>query len=301
MGNISRTNIPKHLTAGLQTIFFQEYNRIVDNEWEKIVTKVPSSRDKETYAWLGTTPAMREFLDERLPGEMHENDFSITNKKFESTIGVSKDAIDDDQYGQIRIRVQQMAEAARRYYDELTFTVLAAGEATTYGSCYDGLEFFDTAHKEGSYYTTSQSNLGSSALDEAALSAAKVAMRKFKDDRGKPMNIIGDILVVPPDLEFTAMKLLKSATSDASGNVNVHQGSFTLIVSPWITDTDAWYLLCGNRVTKPLIFQDREATKFEALEGGTETGFMRDMYYYGVKNRFNVGYGDWRMAYASTP
>lgn len=301
MGNIARTDIPKHLTAGLQKIFFQEYERPVDNEWEKIVTKIPSTKDKETYAWLGSTPAMREFVDERMPGELHENDFSITNKKFESTIGVKTDALDDDQYGQIRIRVQQMAEASRRYYDERVFTVLAAGETTTYGSCYDGLEFFDTQHKEGSFYTTVQSNLGSSSLSESSLSAAKTAMRKFKDDRGKPMNIIADTLVVPPDLEPDAIKLLKSLTADASGNVNVHQGTFNLIVTPWITDTDAWYLLCTNRVTRPLIFQDREPTTFTALEGNSETGFMRDQYYYGVKNRFNVGYGDWRMAYASTP
>jgi phage major head subunit gpT-like protein len=163
------------------------------------------------------------------------------------------------------------------------------------------LEYFDASHVEGSSYTTVQSNLDSKVLNATNLSLAKTAMRQFKDDRGKPMNIIADTLVVPPDLEPDAQKLLYSTTLDASGNVNVHKNSFKLIVTPWITDAENWYLLCTNRVTKPLIFQDREATTFEALEGNSENGFMRNEYLYGVKNRFNIGYGDWRMAYANTP
>ena len=41
--------------------------------------------------------------------------------------------------------------------------------------------------------------------------------------------------------------------------------------------------------------------KFQALEGNSETGFMRDEYLYGVKTRFAFGYGDWRDAYMHVP
>lgn len=304
---LTRNDIPKHLTYGLKTVFFNEFNKPDDTGWTQIVTEIGSSTDKETYAWLGATPGMREWVDERMPKALRENTFTITNKKFESTIAVSKDALDDDQYGQIVIRIRQLAEAARNYYAERTFTVLVGGTGSTYGLCYDGQYFFDNDHSEGDSGT--QDNLGGSALTSASLSAARAAMMRFKDDRGKVMNIIGDTLVVPPELETTALQLVggvETARYVASGTddvptINIHKGKYNVIVTPFITDTDSWYLLSTNGVTRPLIYQNRQATEFVPLEGNTDTGFTRDEYQYGVKNRFNIGYGDWRRAYASVP
>ena len=83
--------------------------------------------------------------------------------------------------------------------------------------------------------------------------------------------------------------------------MNVHKGQYKVIVTPFITDTDSWHLLATKRVTRPLIYQNRMPTDFVALEGNSEAGFMRDEYLYGVKNRFEIGYGDWRLAYANVP
>lgn len=301
MGTVVTSDVPYHLTAGLKKVFHNEYSREIDDDWKKICMEMPSTGSSETYAWLGATPAMREWIDERKPSGFQEQAFSVTNKTWESTIAIDRDAIEDDRYAEIVQKVKEMAETARAYYAERCFTVLAEGDQTTYGSCYDGLEFFDTQHKEGHYYTTVQSNLGTSALTADNLSAARTAMRKFRDDRGNVLNIIPDTLIVPPDLEDTAAKLLKSTTSDASGNINVHKGKYNLIVTPYITDVDSWILACCNRTSKPLIFQNRKATSFESLEGDSEMGFMRKKYHYGVDNRFEFAYGNWRYAYMNVP
>ena len=52
---------------------------------------------------------------------------------------------------------------------------------------------------------------------------------------------------------------------------------------------------------RSIIFQNRKPTSFDALEANSDTGFTRDEYVYGVKNRFNMGLGDWRLAYANVP
>jgi phage major head subunit gpT-like protein len=39
--------------------------------------------------------------------------------------------------------------------------------------------------------------------------------------------------------------------------------------------------------------------EFAALEGTSENGFMRDQYVYGVRARYNVGFGLWQTAYGS--
>ena len=300
-----KSDIPQHLTAGLKTIFRQAYDAAGANaDWQKIATIVASTMDTETYGWLGAIPAMREFIDERSLKALAEFDYTLKNKTWEATIGVERAALEDDQYGQIRLRVQEMAAEVQRHKNQKVFELLAAG-FTAGGECYDGQYFFDSDHSEGDSGT--QSNVGSSALASDTLQAAIVAMMKFKDNQGKPMGITPDTLVVPPDLLVTAWELLNSSTrvtGDANDpdkpNFLKESARLSLIATPYLTDTDNWYLLCTNRVVKPVIFQDRVPVEFQALEGDSDNGFMRDMWAYGVRARYNVGYGLWQCAYGAS-
>ena len=301
------TDIPRLLTYGLRTLFFNEFNTPADTSWQDIVTEIPSNGAKESYGWLGSTPAMREWVSERMPKALKDNGFSITNKRFEASMSVTQEAIDDDQYGQIMIRVRQLAEAAKNYYPERAYAVFTAGNTSAYGTCYDGKNFFANNHSEGKSGT--QNNLLSATLSSASLTAARTAMMRFKDENGKAMGISGNTLIVPPELETTALELVGgdlitryvSSTVDAVPTVNVHKGKYNVIVTPAITDVDSWYLSATNRITKPLIFQNRKATKFDSLEGSSDTNFSRGEYQYGVSNRFEFGYADWRTAIANIP
>ncbi len=298
---IVKSDIPKLLEAGLRAVFFDAYESVT-GDWERIATVVPSEHDTEKYAWLGSVPKMREFKDERVPAGLLEHDYSIKNRTWEASIAVDRAALEDDQYGQIKLRVQGLADEARRHQDELVFSLLKDAFSTL---CYDGQYFFDTDHSEGESGT--QSNKGTSALAASSLQDAITAMMKFSDDRGKPMGVVPDTLVVPPDLKWTAMELLESvyAPDTATGKTemrrNVLSGSLDLVVSPYLTDSNDWFLLCTRRVVKPIIFQSRTPVEFAALEGNSENGFMRDQYVYGVRARYNVGYGLWQLAYGSQP
>jgi len=296
---IVKSDIPKLLEAGLRAVFFDAYEA-APGDWERIATVVPSEHDTEKYAWLGSVPKMREFKDERVPAGLLEHDYSIKNKTWEASIAVDRGALEDDQYGQIKLRVQGLAEEAKRHQDELVFGLLKDGFATL---CYDGQYFLDTDHSEGDSGT--QSNKGTSALSASSLQAAMTAMVKFKDDKGKAMGIVPDTLVVPPDLKWTALELLESiyapetATGKTETRKNVLAGALDLIVSPYLSDSNDWFLICTRRVVKPVIFQSRIPVEFAALEANSENGFMRDQYVYGVRARYNVGFGLWQMAYGS--
>ena len=296
---IVKSDIPRLLEAGLRAVFFDAFEA-APGDWERIATVVPSENDTEKYAWLGSVPKMREFKDERIPAGLLEHDYSIKNKTWEASVSVDRAALEDDLYGQIKLRVQSLAEEARRHQDEMVFSLLKDGFATL---CYDSQYFFDTDHSEGDSGT--QSNKGTTALSATSLQAAFTAMMKFNDDKGKPMGVIPDTLVVPADLKWTAMELLESvyASDTASGKTemrkNVLSGALDLVVSPYLTDTNDWFLLCTKRIVKPVIFQSRVPVEFSALEANSETGFMRDEYIYGVRARYNVGYGLWQLAYGS--
>ncbi len=296
---LTRSDMPNLLEDGLKTVFFEALDA-TSGDYERIATIVPSESDQETYAWLGAVPAMREFADERMPLGLLEHDYTIRNKTWESSIAIERAAIEDDKLGQIKLRVMSLARETKRHMDELSFGLLRNGFATT---CYDGQYFFDTDHSEGESGT--QSNKATDALSAESLQAAITAMMKFKDDRGKLLGVSPDLLVVPPDLQWTAMELLESTywpgegTATANTASNVLKGKLDLLVSPYLTDTSDWFVLSTKGILKPIILQSRTPIEFAALEADSESGFMRDEYVYGVRARYNAGYGLWQMAYGS--
>jgi len=157
---INATNL-----AALQTGFKAAFNtgfRKPGTFWQIIATLVPSTNKLEAYGWLGQFPKMREWLGDRQIKSMSVHDYSIKNKKFESTIGVDRDDIDDDSYGVLSPLFEEMGYAAATHPDELVFALLAAGFATL---CHDGQYFFDTDHPVGNEETgiTSVSNMQAGA------------------------------------------------------------------------------------------------------------------------------------------
>lgn len=111
--------------------------------WSKVATLVPSSTRANDYGWLGKIPGMREWIGDRQINNLKQHDYSIKNKSFESTIGVDRDDIADDQYGIYSPMMEMLGQNASEHPDELIFDLLANGFAT---ECYDGQYFFDTDH-----------------------------------------------------------------------------------------------------------------------------------------------------------
>ncbi len=70
-------------------------------------------------------------------------------------------------------------------------------------------------------------------LSEESLSAARTSMRKLTDDKGRKLNIRPTLLVVPPELETTATKLL--SLQNLGDGDNVMKGAFRLHVSNFLS------------------------------------------------------------------
>lgn len=291
---ITTQHISKFLEAGLKTLFFNAFEDAPRN-YDKIATVVPSTRDRETYAWLSALPSMREWIDERVLKEVSEYDFTIENKNWELTLSVDRNAIEDDQYGAVKTKVSAMGEEASRHIDELVFTLLTDGFFTP---CYDGVSFFSDSHPTGD---TTQSNIGVSELSAESYATARTEMMSIIDGEGKPLGIVPDTLIVPPGLEETARMILNSDYYPSGGETitNPWKDSAELIVSPYLTDENNWYLLCTKRAVKPIILQMRRELTFSALEENSERGFMHREFLYGADARYNVGFGLWQLAFGS--
>jgi phage major head subunit gpT-like protein len=244
------------------------------------------------YAWLGGTPKMREWIGDRVLNDLKVFGYSITKKDYEATIEVDRDAIEYDQLGVVKPRIEQLAHEGDQHYDETLFELLEAN-----ANCYDGKPFFATNHDISG---TAFSNLGTKELTQASFLAGREEMRGLVGDTGKSLKIKPNLLLIPPELEATAIKILKASTIDG-GDSNITQDMAEYLVVDDLTDAKAWYLMDVTKPIRPLVLQINKPIKFTAMDSVTdESVFMRKSFRYGTDSQDNVGYGLWQLAYKST-
>lgn len=80
---------------------------------EQIAMTVPSSSRDETYGWMGQFPSLREWVGPRQIKNLEAHGFTIKNRKFESTIEISRDDISDDLLGIFKPMFAEMGQATR--------------------------------------------------------------------------------------------------------------------------------------------------------------------------------------------
>ncbi|WP_029043695.1 Mu-like prophage major head subunit gpT family protein [Cupriavidus sp. WS] len=112
--------------------------------WPQLATLVPSNTKEEQYSWLGQFPRLREWVGDRVIKNLKAYGYSIKNRKFESTISIPRDDIEDDTYGIFKPLFEEMGASAAAHPDELLFELILSGFAT---KCYDGRAFFDANHE----------------------------------------------------------------------------------------------------------------------------------------------------------
>ena len=286
--------------AGLHISYSTAYNKSfegVQTNYERIATTVPSTTAETNYAWLGQMPQMREWIGEREIQNLSAYNYSIRNRKFEMTVAVPRDVIEDDQYGVYAPSFANMGFAAAQHPDQLCFEALKDGFKKM---CYDGKPFFAENHPSGEAgKKRTASNMTHAKLDATSYQSARTAMMLLTGDKGKSLNLVPNLLVVSPTNEHAARLILKA--DQINGTSNVLKDTAEILVATELADKpDMWFLLCTSRFLKPLIYQKRREMKLVAktkLED--ENVFMRDEYVWGVDGRSNVGYGFWQMAYGS--
>ncbi len=268
----------------------------------QIATWLPSTQQAETYAWIGEHPVMSLFLDERTIAALKDYAYTIRNRKYEATIGVTRDMIEDDQTGQIALRVRSLAEAGMEHYEQLLFELIRAGETAL---CFDGTPFYNGTHPVGA---GTASNLSTSELTSANLQLALSAMMKRTLPGGEILSVKPTHLLVSTDLQWTAKEILNSgyypdAVTGQKLAANSLQGALELVVSPRLGTGTEWHVLDASHAVRPFIVQQRVTPELEALDGtgGTsDAAFLRDEYLYGVRSRDAAGFGLWQYAYKST-
>lgn len=278
-----------------------EFNRALENgerpeEVMPLIMMTQSTSDQEKYGWLGESPALREWKDERQLSGLNDFDYTLPNVDYESTIKVDKNVMDDDQLGATQIRVRDLARRALIHPRQLFFDALIAGDVDL---GYDGVSFFNAAHAEsGSNQSNTYTGTGTTTAQfQADFIGARARMRSFLDDQGEPRNE-GELdlyVVAPSSLEGVVDEVLSASL--LNNTTNTLRGAAKKIISSRLEadDSNDWYLMSGSGVIKPLIQQMRKPMEFVSLETG-ERAFMRKELLFGVDYRVGFGYGAWYKA-----
>lgn len=269
--------------------------------WDKIAFKVPSAARQNVYGWMAELPHMREWIGERIVRNLVANAYTLVNKDYELTIGVSRNDILDDQLGVYGPRMQMMGMSAAKLPDDLTASAMINGSTNL---AWDGQPFFNTSHPVGDAAGNVYSNYSASgmALTSANYNSVKSTMASYIGASGKAMGITPNLLIVPPQLELAARQILygqTTAPAAAAGqnaanvqSTNMLIGSANLVVVPELaSQPTAWYLADATKPVKAIIWQERQAPQMVPLANPEDPNvFFRKEYIYGVDSRGAVGY-----------
>ncbi len=181
-----------------------------------------------------------------------------TPTKRGNLVAVTRETIVNDDLYSIKQIPGKLAVAAAFTLAEFVYLTLLNPNGA---NIYDAFKLFDTTNHKNTGVATA--NLGvannGTALSSAAMQTATIAMRKQQNLAAKPIGLKPRFLVVPPDLEFTAMLVTKSAGIPGSPNndINPMLGYCEVIVAPQINalasnTTTQWSMIADPRVIDTL-------------------------------------------------
>lgn len=287
--------LPNHLKVAARTGVLiargtQEY------PYRAIAAEIDMTAKAQTLVDLGGVPVPTE--NPKVIDTMIEKAIEVEANDFYLNLHLTANAIQDDQTGQLLDKFNGVLPSFQRHINNRVFKVLNGGDGSDYGQCYDGSDFFDSDHTdEGGKYQTNQDNEYTLTLNDTNFDTVWVACQNFKDDVGEFTNFMYDLLVVPPALRKVAHQIANNpwVYDTANREENPYEGEIRYMTSPEL-DSTAWYLIASNENVKPLIVVVRKRPQlngdpvFDPFQDG---GGVWTFPYHG---RYEVFYGDWRLA-----
>lgn len=288
---------------GLFTTYNRRFMNVFNSTspiWPSLAMKETSSTSETTYPMSSVRAKLREWKGERILENVRSLAYTIGNGKYEWTLELDIDHLADDQFGLYNRSVDEGAIAAKLHPDELVIQALLEGTANL---CVDGVAFFSDVHPvdptDDSITATYTNLYTGKPLNTANFEEVYTAARLYKGWNGRILKNRMDTIVVPPQLEVTARRIVEN--SDTVVSVvgtgltvlpNDYKGWAKVVVLEELADYPLdWYLLKANGPSKPIIFQERVAPKYESITGeNTELVMFNRKVIHGVFARSGYGY-----------
>ena len=300
MAVMNRNTFAKDLEEGLNTHFGMAY-RARPDEWSRVFEV-----DRSDKAWeedvLETGFGAAQVKPEGSAVGFDEGMQGWTSRYVHETIAlafaITEEAVEDNLYQRLGPKYSRALARAMKHTKEIKGAGILnnAFSATSPGG--DGVSLLNTAHPLLNGGTMSNKLATPADLSEQAIEDLLIQIRKTTDDRGVPISLMAEQLIIPPELEYEAIRLVRTTqrvgTADNDVSAIVSKGVFsrdpTTITR--LTDPDAWFI--QTDCPDGLKYMRRVGMK-RGMQGDFDTGNMR----YKARERYSFGFTDPRGLFGS--
>ena len=297
---ISRAQLLKELLPGLNALFGLEYTRYGEEHKEIYETeKSERSFEEETkLAGFSAAPVKNEGSAIAYDNAQEAFTARYNHETIALGFSITEEAIEDNLYDSLSSRYTKSLARAMAYTKQVkAAAVLNNGFSSSYPGG-DGVSLFNVSHPLISGGVNSNTPSTQADLNETSLEAAVIQIAAWTDERGLLIAAKPVKLIVPPNLMFTAKRLLDTelrvATADNDINALKQMGAIPggYTVNHFLTDTNAWFLTTDvpnglkHFVRTPLS---------NSMDGDFDTGNVR----YKSRERYSFGWSDPLGMYAS--
>jgi hypothetical protein len=290
---ISRAQLLKELLPGLNALFGMEYKTYGEEHKEIFETETSERSFEEETKLSGFSAAPVKNEGSAIAYDNGQEAWTARYNHETIALGFSltEEAIEDNLYDTLSSRYTKALARAMAYTKQTkAAAVLNNGFSSSYKGG-DGVELFSTAHPLVSGGTNSNEPSTPADLNETSLEAAVIQIAAWTDERGLLIAAKPRKLVVPPNLQFIATRLLETelrvGTADNDINAIKNNGSIPegYTVNHFLTDTDAWFLMTDVPNGLKHFVRTPLAT---SMDGDFDTGNVR----YKARERYSFGWSD---------
>lgn len=228
--------------------------------------------------------------------ELYEKTF--THKEYAKGVAIERKLWDDDQSGLIRRRAQILGNS----FGTTRATHAASVFNNAFSSDYvggDGVSLCNASHPVNKVDSgTTFSNAGSTALSYDAVISTIIAGQGLNDDRGNPMPVMYDTLLIPIALQGVAYEQLKGLLKPGTGDndtsaIPYMTGGINIIVDPYLSDANNWFMLDSAMASMHLLWYDRVNPEI-SLDPSSDFNLVAQ---YRGYMRYSFGWDDARFVY----
>lgn len=299
----NRSLFPKHLAPSLYK-FFDTYSGNYKPVVDKVFKTVMSDRAWEEDVLLtGMAAAQIKYEGAQSKADELIEAYSKTYTHIAVAIqyAFTEELVEDNQYQPLAKKAAEASALSMMHAKEIYHAAVLNNSVDTNYAGGDGKPLLATDHPlVRAIGVQTQSNKLSIAADlsETALENIIIQIRKTKDDRGKASPVAPRQLLVPPELEFTAKKILGTPKELGTfhNDINIINTEDLIpggtIVWPYLTDTNAWYVITD--ATDGLKSYSRIKLARKAWED-----FGAGVFRFACRERYSAGFTDWRGVFGS--
>ncbi|MAL11347.1 MAG: hypothetical protein CMF74_17020 [Maricaulis sp.] len=297
---ISRAQLAKELEPGLNALFGLEYARYEDESAEIYDTE-SSERAFEEEVMLsgfGSAPVKQEGSAVTFDDAQEAYTARYTHETIALAFSITEEAIEDNLYDRLASRYTKALARSMANTKQVKAAAVLNNAFDSNFAGGDGKELCATDHPLVNNGTLRNEPSTDADLNETSLENALIDIAAFVDERGLKVSVRGQKLIIPPNLQFVADRLLESTlrpgTADNDVNAMRNMGMLPqgYVVNHYLTDTDAFFI----KTDAPRGFVHFERMPMSTkMEGDFDTGNVR----FKARERYSFGFSDPRCVYGS--